>query len=89
MFEIGGIYDFTLLQGYDEQGNPHTDDLWRYRVVTIDGPLLDVEPTQNRPGDKRQIINTHSSMFIKAERQSDELPTLRYSVPAPPKGSSE
>ena len=81
MFEIGGIYDFTLLQGYDEQGNPHTDDLWRYRVVTIDGPLLDVEPTQNRPGDKRQIINTHSSMFIKAERQSDKLPTLNLQDP--------
>lgn len=44
MFEIGGIYDFTMIEGYDDQGKPHNDLLWRYRVVSIDGPLLDIDP---------------------------------------------
>ena len=55
MFEIGGIYDFTMIEGYDDQGKPHNDLLWRYRVVSIDGPLLDfhaplLDNTQHHEG---------------------------------------
>ena len=32
MFEIGGIYDFTMIEGYDDQGKPHNDLLWPPRV---------------------------------------------------------
>lgn len=81
MFEIGGIYDFTMIEGYDDQGKPHNDLLWRYRIVSIDGPLLDIDPEMAKHGQRRQVINTHSPFFIKAERQPDKLPTLNLQDP--------
>lgn len=73
MIEKDGIYNVTVIEGYDDKGAVHTSELWRQKVLGVDGPLVELQGEQD---GARLIINLHSPFFVRAKRVSDTLPTL-------------
>ena len=59
-FEVGKTYDFEILDGVDaDDGAPCITTYPRRRVVAVNGPLVTID-------DGNTILNTHSSVFVRA-----------------------
>lgn len=62
MFKVGTKYDFEMLDARDDKGNPDISSWPQREVVAVNGPLVEFQD-----GGGTVIINTHSSIFVRAK----------------------
>lgn len=63
MFTIGKSYDIDMLDGNDEDGNPIITTYPNRTVTDANFPLIKIDSF-----GEEEIINTQSSIFIRAKR---------------------
>jgi hypothetical protein len=63
MFKVGNSYDIEMLDGEDQDGNPCVNTYPNRKVTEINFPLIKI----NSSGKEEIIINTHSSIFVRAK----------------------
>jgi len=82
MFKVGEKYDYEMLDAQDDKGHPDVNTVHQREVLAVDGPLVQFQDCDGAT----VIINTHSSIFIRA-KVSRVLGTPKFPTPKPPKGA--
>jgi len=83
MFRVGQAYDFEILDTADDEGRPAITTFPSRSVLAVDGPLVKIREYP----DGEVVINTHSSVFVRATLKKQAVSTGKYAPGKPPKSA--